>query len=293
MTIAWTLVSKKANMHYMEGKSCSALRLVAVLALINCLPLVVAVCNRNRPVIFNFGDSNSDTGGLYAGLGTRLGYPFGRTFFHRPTGRATDGRLVIDFLCENLGTNYLSPYLDALQPNFKNGANFAIVGADPNRNDLSVSFASLPYAQVMERIPSFISEIREAMWAIYLLGARNLWVHNTGPVGCLPRELAVRSNGDLCSYDEHGCLKSLKEGAKLYNRELEALCVELRSQMENATIVYVDMYSIKYDLIQIPNVMVSFPKKKVNDTEESRMGHRHISWCNSFPMLFQELLESI
>ncbi|KAL0312739.1 UNVERIFIED_CONTAM: GDSL esterase/lipase, partial [Sesamum radiatum] len=110
----------------MEGKRGSVLGLLAFLA---SLPFVVPLCNKNRPVIFNFGDSNSDTGGLSAGLGTRLGYPYRRTFFKRPTGRATDGRLVIDFLSEYLGSNYLNPYLDALQPNFTNGANFAIVGA--------------------------------------------------------------------------------------------------------------------------------------------------------------------
>lgn len=47
--------------------------------------------------IFNFGDSNSDTGGFYAAFpAERL--PFGMTYFKKPTGRATDGRVIIDFL---------------------------------------------------------------------------------------------------------------------------------------------------------------------------------------------------
>jgi hypothetical protein len=50
-------------------------------------------------VIFMFGDSNSDTGGLVSGLGFPVNLPNGRTFFHRSTGRLSDGRLVIDFLC--------------------------------------------------------------------------------------------------------------------------------------------------------------------------------------------------
>ncbi|KAL9305541.1 GDSL esterase/lipase [Arabidopsis thaliana] len=53
------------------------------------------------PVIFNFGDSNSDTGGLFAGLGYSIGLPNGRSFFQRSTGRLSDGRLVIDFLCKS------------------------------------------------------------------------------------------------------------------------------------------------------------------------------------------------
>lgn len=55
----------------------------------------------NKPaILFVFGDSNSDTGGLVSGLGFPVNLPNGRTFFHRSTGRLADGRLVIDFLCK-------------------------------------------------------------------------------------------------------------------------------------------------------------------------------------------------
>jgi hypothetical protein len=53
-----------------------------------------------RPVVFNFGDSNSDTGSMAAAMGWHLTRPEGRAFFRRPTGRFCDGRLTIDFLCE-------------------------------------------------------------------------------------------------------------------------------------------------------------------------------------------------
>ncbi|KAF2554763.1 hypothetical protein F2Q68_00013103 [Brassica cretica] len=61
--------------------------------------LAVAGGCQYPPVIFNFGDSNSDTGGLAAGLGYTIGLPNGRSFFRRSTGRLSDGRLIIDFLC--------------------------------------------------------------------------------------------------------------------------------------------------------------------------------------------------
>ena len=51
----------------------------------------------NFPAIFNFGDSNSDTGGLSAVFG-QAPPPHGESFFHRPVGRYCDGRLVIDFI---------------------------------------------------------------------------------------------------------------------------------------------------------------------------------------------------
>lgn len=47
--------------------------------------------------IFNFGDSNTDTGGFWAAFPAQTS-PFGMTFFKKPVGRATDGRLIVDFL---------------------------------------------------------------------------------------------------------------------------------------------------------------------------------------------------
>lgn len=49
------------------------------------------------PAIFNFGDSNSDTGGLAASLIAPTP-PYGETYFHRPAGRFSDGRLILDFI---------------------------------------------------------------------------------------------------------------------------------------------------------------------------------------------------
>ena len=53
------------------------------------------------PAIFNFGDSNSDTGGLSAVYG-QAPPPNGETFFHKPAGRYCDGRLVIDLMGNRL-----------------------------------------------------------------------------------------------------------------------------------------------------------------------------------------------
>jgi hypothetical protein len=58
---------------------------------------VFALKNCTFPAIFNFGDSNSDTGGFAAALKTPKP-PSGETFFHMPAGRFSDGRLIIDFM---------------------------------------------------------------------------------------------------------------------------------------------------------------------------------------------------
>lgn len=47
----------------------------------------------NYRTVFNFWDSDSDTGGLAAGIAFPIGSPHGQTFFQKPAGR-----LVTDFL---------------------------------------------------------------------------------------------------------------------------------------------------------------------------------------------------
>ncbi|KAJ6832676.1 GDSL esterase/lipase-like [Iris pallida] len=92
--------------------------------------------------IISFGDSVTDTGNLirYPGReddhATRL--PFGRTHFGRPTGRFSDGRLVVDFLAEAFGLPPVPPFLGGAGDGgdgFRRGVNFAVGGATAIDND--------------------------------------------------------------------------------------------------------------------------------------------------------------
>lgn len=90
------------------------------------------------PAMFNFGDSNSDTGGLAAAF-RPVPPPYGETFFGAPAGRNSDGRLIIDFLAESLGLPYLSAYLDSVGTNFSHGANFATAGSTVRPPNFTIS----------------------------------------------------------------------------------------------------------------------------------------------------------
>ncbi|KAL7590630.1 hypothetical protein Lser_V15G41455 [Lactuca serriola] len=260
---------------------------------------------RARPAIriINFGDSNSDTGGVLAGAGLPIGLPHGITFFHKGTGRFGDGRLIIDFFCEHLKLSYLSPYLESLAPNFTSGVNFAVAGAmtlpqfvpfqldvqvrqfvhfknrslellslgsgnfinedgfrsavymiDIGQNDLLVALyaANLSYAPVAAKIPSFIAEIKLAVQTLYQYGGRKFWIHNTGPLGCAPKELALHAH-NATDLDKIGCFRVHNDLAKLFNKGLHKMCKELRSLLKDAVIVYVDVYTIKYNLFAEPS----------------------------------------
>jgi hypothetical protein len=53
--------------------------------------------------IYSFGDSLADTGNLLASTaaGSKPQYgnlPYGQTYFRKPTGRFSDGRLIVDYI---------------------------------------------------------------------------------------------------------------------------------------------------------------------------------------------------
>lgn len=85
-------------------------------------------CNIDK--IYQFGDSLSDTGNhnLENPFDQCSKPPYGSSFFENPTGRCSDGLLMIDYIASAAGLPFLNPYLDATL-NFSHGANFAVVGS--------------------------------------------------------------------------------------------------------------------------------------------------------------------
>ncbi|XP_066168025.1 GDSL esterase/lipase At1g28600-like isoform X3 [Oryza sativa Japonica Group] len=110
----------------------AAVVLAAVAVLLSASQALAAPC---YPRVFSFGDSLADTGNgpfLYGNESRRppLWPPYGETFFHRATGRASNGRLIIDFIADALGLPFLRPYWGGRTTgDFASGANFAVGGA--------------------------------------------------------------------------------------------------------------------------------------------------------------------
>ncbi|KAL3622195.1 hypothetical protein CASFOL_033606 [Castilleja foliolosa] len=113
--------------------------------------------------IFVLGDSNSDTGGFYAAFPSQAS-PYGMTYFNRPTGRSSDGRIYVDFLAQGLGLPFVSPYLQSIGSDFKHGANFATMASTvlQPQTSLFVNGVSPFYLQVqVNQLRYFKSRVEE------------------------------------------------------------------------------------------------------------------------------------
>ncbi|XP_041016980.1 GDSL esterase/lipase At1g54790-like [Juglans microcarpa x Juglans regia] len=269
------------------------------------LPITSPAANFNFPAVFNFGDSNSDTGGLAAGVAFPVKPPNGQTYFLEPSGRFCDGRLIIDFLMNATDLPFLNPYLDSVgAPNFQTGCNFAAGGAtilpanaastcpfsfgiqvaqfvrfkdqvlellakdkklekylpskqsfrqalymfDVGQNDLDGAFYSKSEDQVLALIQILLTELETGIERLYSEGARNFWIHNTGPLGCLPRIIA-KFGTDASKIDQLGCVNSHNHAANQFNMQLHDLYTKFRVQFPEANFTYVDIFSIKFNLI--------------------------------------------
>ncbi|CAD5171200.1 unnamed protein product [Musa acuminata subsp. malaccensis] len=260
------------------------------------------------PAIFNFGDSNSDTGGLSAAFGA-VPPPNGETFFGAPVGRYCDGRLIIDFIAQDLGLPFLNAYLDSVGTNFSHGANFATAGStirrqnttlfqtgyspfsldvqswqftqfksrsqraskkgavfkhllppleyfsralytlDVGQNDLTAGYVSnMTTEEVKATIPDILTKFTDVIKAVYGLGGRFFWIHNTGPFGCLPYVLD-RYPLRAPEVDHVGCGAPFNEVARLFNLKLKETVMQLRKRFPRAVFTYVDVYTVKYTLI--------------------------------------------
>ncbi|XP_066395106.1 GDSL esterase/lipase ACHE-like [Miscanthus floridulus] len=261
------------------------------------------------PAVFNFGDSNSDTGGLSSLFGAAPP-PNGRTFFGMPTGRYCDGRLVIDFIAESLGLTHLSAYLNSIGSNFTQGANFATAGSSIRRQNTSLFLSGFSpisldvqfwefeqfinrsqlvynnkggiYREILPRaeyfsqalytfdigqnditssyfvnnsteeveaiIPDLMERLTSIIQSVYSRGGRYFWIHNTGPLGCLPYALLHRP--DLTTpADGTGCSVTYNKVAQLFNLRLKETVASLRKTHPDAAFTYVDVYTAKYKLI--------------------------------------------
>nr|CAD1843270.1 unnamed protein product [Ananas comosus var. bracteatus] len=261
-------------------------QLTLILALLSSYISLIQSTPLNYSSIFSFGDSLADTGNLL--LSGALPFPsighlpYGITFFRHPTGRCSDGRLIVDFIAEAFGLPMLPPYL-ARGTDFRHGANFAVGGAtalDPEflqeigvgellwtNNSLSAQLrdyfsASLflvgeiggndynygfsvgkSMEEVRSYVPNVIGAIATATERLINNGAIHLMVPGNLPFGCSSVYLTLFGSVRKADYDRrNGCLKKFNSFAKYHNALLRRALERLQRKYQRARIIYADYY---------------------------------------------------
>ncbi|ONM38169.1 Transducin family protein / WD-40 repeat family protein [Zea mays] len=87
---------------------------------------------------------------------------------------------------------------------------------DIGQNDLAGEFYSRTEDQVIVSIPTILLEFENGLKKLYDQGARKFWIHNTGPLGCLPQNIALFGK-DPSQLDELHCVAKHNRAAKLFN----------------------------------------------------------------------------
>ncbi|PON99079.1 SGNH hydrolase-type esterase domain containing protein [Trema orientale] len=111
------------------------------------------------PAIYNFGDSNSDTGAVSVAFG-RLPPPYGETFFGKPSGRYSDGRLIIDFIAKG----------SQITSNLPKPGDFskALYTLDSGQNDLHYGLVKLTRKHLKESTSNIINQFSLSIEVVFV-----------------------------------------------------------------------------------------------------------------------------
>ncbi|KAL5566821.1 hypothetical protein UlMin_029985 [Ulmus minor] len=128
-------------------------------------------------------------------------------------------------------------------------------------NDFVNNYYLVPYSArsrqfaLPDYVKFLISEYRKLLLQLYGLGARRVLVLGTGPVGCVPAELATRSRNGECSVE-------LQEASSLYNPQLHQMLTGLNKKIGKNVFISVNTERMHGDFFSNPRAF-GFSNSKV------------------------------
>ncbi|KAG8362694.1 hypothetical protein BUALT_BualtUnG0050000 [Buddleja alternifolia] len=203
---------------------------------------------------------------------------------HRPTGRFSNGLNIPDIISEQMGTEptmaYLNPMLKGRSFLLLNIIRIGkqieyfqqyqtrvtgLIGAEQTQalvnqalvlitlggNDFVNNYYLVPFSarsrqfSLPDYVQYLISEYRKVLRKLYDLGTRKVLVTGTGPMGCVPAELAQRSRAGECAVD-------LMRAASLFNPQLTEMLSSLNTELGADVFVAANTFAMHMDFISDP-----------------------------------------
>ncbi|XP_062144507.1 GDSL esterase/lipase LTL1-like [Alnus glutinosa] len=129
--------------------------------------------------------------------------------------------------------------------------NDALILITVGGNDFVNNYFLIPFSprsrqfSLPDYVAYLISEYRKILRRIYELGGRRVLVTGTGPMGCVPAELAMRSiNGE--------CAPQLQEATNLFNPRLSQLINDLNNEIGSDVFIFANAFDMHMDFISDP-----------------------------------------
>ncbi|KAJ1443696.1 SGNH hydrolase superfamily [Sesbania bispinosa] len=129
--------------------------------------------------------------------------------------------------------------------------NQALVLITVGGNDFVNNYYLVPFSArsrqypLPEYVKFLISEYQKLLQRLYDLGARRVLVTGTGPLGCVPAELALRSRNGQCDPE-------LQRAAALYNPQLEQMIQQLNRKIGSDIFIAANTAQMHNDFVSNP-----------------------------------------
>ncbi|GLT87321.1 hypothetical protein SLE2022_054100 [Rubroshorea leprosula] len=129
--------------------------------------------------------------------------------------------------------------------------NRALILITVGGNDFVNNYYLVPYSarsrqySLPDYVKYLISEYKKLLMSLYDLGARRVLVTGTGPLGCVPAELALRSRNGECSAE-------LQRAATLFNPQLTQMLRELNSNYGSDVFIAANTQLMHNDFVTNP-----------------------------------------
>lgn len=109
-------------------------------------------------------------------------------------------------------------------------------------NSCGIYLQNIPHGSCMQKFDLLLTWLQK----LYRLGARRVLVTGTGPMGCVPAELALRGgpNG--------GCSVELQRAVSLYNPQLVRMLQSLNRQLGRNVFIGANTQQMHMDFITNP-----------------------------------------
>ncbi|KAL8171855.1 hypothetical protein V2J09_023659 [Rumex salicifolius] len=129
--------------------------------------------------------------------------------------------------------------------------NQALVLITLGGNDFVNNYYLVPFSArsrqfaLQDYVPFLISEYKKILHRLYDLGARRVLVTGTGPLGCVPAELAQRGRNGQCAPE-------LQRAAGLFNPQLISMIKEINREVGSDIFIAANTNQMHMDFISNP-----------------------------------------